>query len=271
MFSRRNLHFASEKGSETASCSPALVSSEQVEVDHDEEREASARQAAEADVEDYLDHVAARLLALPRARRVELRTELGQHLRALAAAHEELGASPDDAAHAAVRKFGDPARIARAFLQTWQRTPGHVTARHFYKHALAAFAGLMLFNLVSATYLINLPPEQQRQMLPLFWPAFMIAWVIIGGPLLAGWHLGRRAPERKAARAIAGALATLCVGLEGVALLLSPMAEFGPIWQLLRNNCIGLGVYSLVWIPLGSVSASVSSAVHRRHRVRAAR
>jgi cytochrome bd-type quinol oxidase subunit 2 len=185
---------------------------------------------------------------------------LGQHLRALAAAHEELGAPPDEAARAAVRRFGDPARIACAFLQTWQRTPGHVTARHFYKHALAAFAGLMLFNLVSATYLINLPPEQQRQMLPLFWPAFMIAWVIIGGPLLAGWHLGRRAPERKAARAIAGALATLCVrfGRGGAAAVAN-----GRVWpnmatpaqQLHRagrvqpgldsaGQCVGLGVVS---------------------------
>jgi hypothetical protein len=76
--------------------------------------------ATDALIEDYLDHVAARLLALPRVRRVELLTELRQHLRALAAAHKELGALPGEAVRAAVHKFGDPTRIGRDYLHTWR-------------------------------------------------------------------------------------------------------------------------------------------------------
>ena len=51
--------------------------------------------------------------------RTELHAELRQHLEALAAAHEELGSSPEDAYDLALRQFGDPAKIGRKLWWEW--------------------------------------------------------------------------------------------------------------------------------------------------------
>lgn len=53
---------------------------------------------------------------LPEWERREWREEAAQHLAALAAAHEELGETPDEAVEAAVRQFGEPARLGKALL-----------------------------------------------------------------------------------------------------------------------------------------------------------
>lgn len=71
----------------------------------------------------YFERLNAPLRKMPQADRAELHAELRQHLDALAAAHEELGASPDEAAHAALKQFGDPVKIGRRLFDEWRRAP----------------------------------------------------------------------------------------------------------------------------------------------------
>jgi len=215
--------------------------------------------AAEAAIEDYLDHIFGRALALPYERRAELRRELRQHLAALVAAEqEEQGADGGAAVEAALRRFGDPRKIGRALRREWERTRTDVTFTEYRNRALAWFGTLTLLNLVTTTFLLCLPAEQQTRIL-VFWPTFMVAWVITGSPILAGWNLGRHAaPQRHAGRALLCAFALLVAGLEGVALLLSPLTESGGFWEIVQENCRWLGIFYVVWAPLGALSAALA-------------
>jgi hypothetical protein len=65
-------------------------------------------------IQDYLDQVCAPLIGvMSYTARMELRTEIEQHLRALIEAHRELGAPPDTAFALAIEKFGKPEQVAR--------------------------------------------------------------------------------------------------------------------------------------------------------------
>src|SRR5437868_2390555 len=73
-------------------------------------------------IEDYLDHVCAPLVGLvPYARRMELRTELREHLEAFVDTHEELGSSRDVAVLMALRQFGPPRELARLWAREWKQ------------------------------------------------------------------------------------------------------------------------------------------------------
>ena len=74
------------------------------------------------EVETYFHRLNAQLKKMPPEDRAELHQELRQHLDALAAAHEELGATPEEAARAALRRFGDPKRLGRKMFQEWWQT-----------------------------------------------------------------------------------------------------------------------------------------------------
>ena len=74
------------------------------------------------DVAIYFERLNAPLKKVPPEARAEMHQELRQHLDALAAAHEELGATPEEAKAAALRQFGDPAKIGRRLFQEWEAT-----------------------------------------------------------------------------------------------------------------------------------------------------
>ncbi len=71
------------------------------------------------DMDDYVQRLNAQLRKMPPQERAE---ELRQHLEAQARAHEELGATPAEAMQAALRSFGDPARIGRKLYWEWRQT-----------------------------------------------------------------------------------------------------------------------------------------------------
>jgi len=60
------------------------------------------------------------LRRMPAPERAELHQEVRQHLETLAAAHLELGASPEEAIEAALRSFGDPAIVGRKLMREWR-------------------------------------------------------------------------------------------------------------------------------------------------------
>jgi HAAS len=117
----------------------------------------------------YLDRVGASLAGLlPEERRAELRAELRDHLEALIAAHEELGASPEEAVTAALRQFGGADDLARAW-----RSAGPPALR---SRIAAAAGGLACAGsaALAATWLVSVPA--QIGISPLA--------VLLGGPLL---------------------------------------------------------------------------------------
>jgi len=73
-------------------------------------------------VEEWFQRLNAPLQRLPLAERVELHTEVRQHLDALVAANKELGSPPEEAWELALTQFGDPTRIGRKMYREWQQS-----------------------------------------------------------------------------------------------------------------------------------------------------
>jgi hypothetical protein len=94
-------------------------------------------------VEAYLDELERPLAHLPASERREWREEARQHLLSLAAAHEELGASPQEAVDAAVREFGDPGRIGRDLARAQGRWCDRLSSRPLLFVPISAAAWLL--------------------------------------------------------------------------------------------------------------------------------
>jgi len=229
----------------------------------------SERQAAtEARIEDYLDCVTAPLLALPGERCTGIRDELRSHLQALVTAHEELGASPDEAALAAQHQFGDPRRVGRDLARQWRRDPANVTFGRFYRRALVWFGGLAALNLVVVVAL-----NQNHMVIPMplwLYQTVLAGWFITGTPIVAGWQLGKNAPKVSGGLALVCALATLFVVLGSVGLRLLQIVRQPGLEQQVWVGCLWMAMFTVIWMPLGLVSSAVSARVAWR-RVRAAR
>lgn len=217
-----------------------------------------ARAEADALVEDYLDHVSAQLLALPRERRVEMRREINQHVAALAQAHEELGAGPADAAQAALKRFGDPAKIGRAFAATWKQplTWKELTAfpAAALKQGLLWFgaAGVLFAGGATLAVLTSVTLETAQ----IGDRTGMVAALAL--PLLAGWQVGRTAPAR-AALGTFYALALLAFGATPF-LIPSLHSSLAGLPEPLAMETV---MYA-AWMPLGCAAAAVSGALARR-------
>lgn len=223
--------------------------------------DSSGEQRAEADaqIEDYLDHVSAELLVLPRTRRAELRREIGQHVTALAQAHEELGAGPVEAAETALKRFGDPAKIGREFARTWKRPVTWDQATAFpgeaMKQGLLWFGGAGLLTLVSSAVLTT-PLGTSNAGLWQCWNAA----ALVGVPLLAGWRVGVMAPVR-------AAFGTFLA----LSLLLLVAAPFCTYFSTLPYCVEPLEPAVLLlawWMPLGCAAAAVSARHGKRRSSR---
>lgn len=241
-----------------------------VEAATGEARHEDARAVAESLVEDYLDHACAQLLALPPERRAELRCEIEQHLRASAAAHEELGSAPREAVRAAARQFGDARTVGRNLARQWQRDPANASFRNDYKRALAAFGGLALVNIAVMTFL-----NQNRVPAPdvpsWLWQTFLVGWCILGTPVVAGWRLQNNAPGRErtggGALALVCALATICAVLGSAGMLLLPLAvrmDASSLSESACKSCLCMAVFGVAWMPLGLASLTAARLLARR-------
>jgi hypothetical protein len=231
---------------------------------------------ADALVDDYLDHVSAQLLALPQERRAELRREIGQHLRATADAHQELGSAPKDAVRAAVRQFGDARTVGRNFARQWRRDPANASFGDNYKRALAAFGGLALVNIAVMTFL-----NQNRVPTPdipsWLWQTFLVGWCILGTPVVGGWRLQNGPPSRErtssGALALVCALATICAVLGSAGMLLFPLAvrvDASSLSESACKSCLWMAVFGVVWMPLSLASLTIGR-LRSRQRLRLTR
>lgn len=74
------------------------------------------------ETEDWFKRLDKPLQRLPARERADVHTEVRQHLEELAAAHEELGSSPEEAWSFALAQFGNPQQFGRKMSQEWQKS-----------------------------------------------------------------------------------------------------------------------------------------------------
>jgi hypothetical protein len=240
------------------------------EVERAPETVPPARSAApDPRIDDYLDHVYAPLVGVvPYARRQELKAELRAHLETLAASYEEVGSMPDAAVVLALRQFGDPRDLSRAWAQEWRRAGSSAPIQPAWrsmKRALGWFgpATLLAFvmsGIVTAACIGRLEGSAPN-------PLLLLA--LINGliPIAAGIATGRRSPARPALGAFF-ALAALFVPMSGVSLLLTRSSGDGLIWDLLSDLGLLACLQTLSWLPIGCAAAALGGWLQGRNAPR---
>lgn len=200
-------------------------------------------------VEDYLDHVLAPLVgSVPYERRRELRAELGAHLEAMVEARMELGESREEASAAALRQFGNPARIGSEWLGEWRPKAGF--PRRSVLIALKCFAPASVLAWVTAT--LGGPAAAPAVVF------FVLAFI----PTVTGFVAGLLAPSRPGSSTLFALLGlALVTGIAGwmeafvLGRLESPVAF--PLAALAMAQVCA-------WAPFGSIAATAGGAVRRR-------
>jgi hypothetical protein len=145
---------------------------------------------------EFFQQLNAPLQAMPVQDRAELHTEMRQHLDALVAAHQELGASSEEALRAAIQQFGDPGKTGKNLFREWRRTGRRPSEMRQSPETLAkaiwhmiGCKGLMLG--LSAAAGIPLTEHGTGPVLTCYLVCFL-------APLLAGIMTGWKMPEKAA-------------------------------------------------------------------------
>jgi hypothetical protein len=158
-----------------------------------------------AALEDYLDHLGAPLVdVMPYAERQAVRQEIGDHLRALAAAGEELGTASPEALAQALRRFGPPRAIGNAIRR--ERLAPLRTGGRF----LAAAAAAGTLTAVSVSSVLTLLTGSHLPWLftsPGWWALVFLANQLI--PALLGGVVGLLVARYR----LTGGRAVACGGL----------------------------------------------------------
>ena len=215
-----------------------------------------AAAAADALVEDFLDHFCAPLVGVvPFRERLALRHEIGAHVDALIAEYTFQGKAPIEATASALREMGEPWASGQAWLAQWSvgRQASPASSR-LARAALArpfAFFGLatMLNLLVLEAYALTPGGGALLPLVVLFAALF---------PVVAGVCTGWTLPGNPA-RGTLGALLLLILDSLATGALLLPQTDG------LRFAAVQL----VWWLPVGLASAHLSAALarsHRRHR-----
>ncbi len=202
---------------------------------------------ADPRIEDYLDHVCAPLVGhVPYQRRRELRAELRAHVEAIAEARRELDGSEYDAVSYALSQFGNPAVLARQWLQEWH--VGHEPQESMAQAVrtgivCAAPPALCVWLVLHALVGESVAPTPQ-----VIWVAGGLFPLVVGaaiGGLTRRWHL------------LAG-----CAGVATMAAISGLMSAF------LNGSTHSLTAMSLVltffWLPVCLLAAPLAGYVRKR-------
>ena len=137
---------------------------------------------------------------VPTSVRTELHAELRQHLEVLAAAHEELGSSHEEAFDLALRQFGDPAKIGRKLWWEWllgTKPPVNPECQAAL-HMLAVYVSFELVVTLPTLFEPALKPAPLGQMVPYSLGMMILRLttllVTVGIPVVAGYRAGRKSP-----------------------------------------------------------------------------
>jgi hypothetical protein len=216
-------------------------------------------------LQDYLDHLCAPLVGvLPFAERQAVREEIGHHLRALAAAREELGATPAEAMAQALRQFGRPRAISHGIRR--ERTAP--LRRQPRRLAAAAALGALVTGVVMAgvdlltghglVQVAQAPSEAGMMAL-----GFLVT-SLLNAPM--GGLLGLLAVRCDLTTGKALTLGGLLVALGWAALVVGPDAWNGhPLWR--ESTIIQIAISQfIVWKGMvGLVCGGITKALIDRH------
>ena len=204
-------------------------------------------------LEDYLEHLSAPLIGIvPYPERKAFRQEAHAHIDGLIREYLYDGQDRKAATETALREFGEPWKVGRAFLEEWlQGTPRLRPALLIRKATCTAFAWFGL-----ASMLILLLMERAV----LFTSGHEVLLLGIGllaflTPLVAGSLTGAMSPAN-AERGVRNAVGLLILHAAVAGLLLLPRYEGLAFagWQL------------LFWLPAGRVSAALTANWIRQAR-----
>lgn len=221
---------------------------------------------------EYADRVSALLVGLvPVDRRERLRSEIAEHVTSAAEELTGTGLEPCEAMRRALREFGDAESVAESFYESWSgRCSRRVLGLDAF--ALAAFAGPLVLAsgflqvrawapgveasdiAVPSVLFYGLAPSVLTTP-ELGWATSLALVLVLMGPWVGGWLVGRRHAFRAGRRA-AGVLAFLCV--------VAGLSAAG-MWPLSEGVLLGL-VVLVYWLPVGVWFSSWVSLVARSNR-----
>jgi hypothetical protein len=213
-------------------------------------------------IEDYLDQVYAPLVDVaPYARRQELRTELREHLEALAATHEALGSSREAAVLAAFRQFGPPRDLARQ----WMRGEAPDRPTPAWRAALVALGCFGVATLLAFKLLTAACPDGFA-----WYYDEIIVLLVIGGilPLLGGIATGLVARARPA---FGSFLAVAALFLPTVFVAMDPLNHSPDKSGLASAALLICRAQALLWMPIGCGAAAWAGTLRARLLQRPAR
>ncbi len=203
-------------------------------------------------LEDYLDYLCAPLLGVvPYPQRQRFRREAADHLLALAEDFAAEGFSPEDALSRALREYGEPWRLGQSFADSW-----HTGSSPRYSVRFADAATVRAFGCFGVCSVLCLLLMEQSVFQPLPAATSLIAVLAILSPFLAGVLTGLGLHARPGL-GICRAVGTLAAASGVIGLLLLPHPE-----------ALQFALFQLaVWLPLGALSAVVTAALKRQHRL----
>jgi hypothetical protein len=209
-------------------------------------------------LERYLEELERPLTALTPEARAEWREEARQHLAALAAAHEELGSSPEEAVEAALRQFGDARQIGR---QVQQSSPEglqkggswRAIGRAYLLFSAPLMAGIIAMIGFGYAYVLSLNPAALDAM------RVAGACAFVAVPVAGGWRVGRRMPGRRPGMHLLAALALSFFAVPIAGVFLHPALGFGQGADFDAR-------WGLLWLPTASLSATLASWWTRQRR-----
>jgi hypothetical protein len=216
---------------------------------------ASAASPPDPRIEDYLDQVYAPLVdVVPYARRQELRTELREHLEALAATHEELGSSREAAVLAAFRQFGPPRDLARQ----WMRGEAPNRPVPVWRAALVALGCFGVATLLAFKLLTAACPDGFA-----WYYDEIIILLVIGGilPLCGGVATGLVARTRPA---FGSFLAVAALFLPTALVAMDPLNHSADKSGLASAALLICRAQALLWMPIGCGAAAWAGGVRAR-------
>lgn len=191
-------------------------------------------------LESYLDVLERRL---PREMRAEWREEARAHLLEIAALHESLGASPEEAIESALQQFGSPEQIGRQMAQSSPgKPPDGRTAVALFN--IPVIGALLIGIALGYAYVLT----ESRDLLCLLQIGGIAAFVAV--PVLGGWLIGRRFGPRRPDAGVFAALALLGIFLLPIAGVLLIPAFGSPAHGAVPDMRTGLWWFPLTWLSL---------------------
>lgn len=188
----------------------------------------------------YLEQLCAPLAGLaPEEWQRDLRAELTSHLEALIEAHEELGASREDAVRHAFRQMDDPTRLGKQWARRWKARQPQASLWDTVRLTLACFGRATCFSVV--VLLASMHPALYRD----WGDAARILGVLLV-PVAAGVVTGLRCRGHRIVGPLLGLL--LLSACSGLFSLLTPRSEPADFWFYLPQ------IHLLFWLPLGWLS-----------------